>query len=133
MHVDEKTEKIINMMVPVAIFLGTYLIVSIIGDTWIEIYIQRKLESPLFVVFGFSVIFAVYLYCIYYSKNKLGYFTDMNKFNKHLLLMIIIPAALGIFSGYKSYKTKKPAVIKQAQLDRVKKHDSKTCFRIYHT
>lgn len=130
MHVDEKTEKIINMMMPVTIFLGTYLIVSIIGDVWVEIYFQHKLESPLFVVFGLSVIFSVYLYCIHYSKSKLGYFTDLNKLNKHLLLMIIIPTALGIYSGYKSYKTKKAVVVKQTQLDRTKKINSETCSHI---
>lgn len=111
MFLDENKEKVINGLVPIAIALGTYLIISLGFDIFIEMkFNPEKMNDPVFVFVAFSFIIFVYSICLYYGKNKLGYFSDQTKFIKHLMLMIIFPAFIAFYSGIQAVKAKNLAV-----------------------
>lgn len=112
----DQIENFTNMIVPIAVAAGTFLITLLFSILIVDIVVL-KLPSEgtfLFEFLSYGLIIMVYIYCLSYSRKKLGYFSNL-KFKKHLFLIILIPALFGIYSGYESYKSKKEAILKNPQ------------------
>lgn len=104
---DEQSQKVINGLVPLAIALGTFLIISLGIDIFTEIMITpEKFDSPIFVIVSLAFIILVYSYCLFYGKNNLGYFAKSNRLTRDLLLLVILPGMIAVYSGVQTYRAK---------------------------